>query len=214
MGFPEDSLNAHEELVLDLHPHWWFLVTSVSSVVLAILLGAWVLVQFDNKSAQGLTGVVVLAAAIFFIVRYVQWSNTHFVLTSDRLIYRSGAITRKGVEIPLERINTIFFKQGPLERILGLGDLEIESASKDGNQVFEDIRQPQKVQKEIYVQMEANENRKFDRVSQGINERGDVGAPAGPTHAQQIEDLARLRDQGLITEAEFQAKKQELLDRM
>jgi len=32
--------------------------------------------------------------------------------------------------------------------------------------------------------------------------------------AQQIEDLARLRDQGHISHAEFEAKKAELLSRM
>jgi hypothetical protein len=43
-----------------------------------------------------------------------------------------------------------------------------------------------------------------------------AAAPASPGAAvpDQIEQLARLRDQGHITDAEFEAKKAELLDRM
>ena len=82
------------------------------------------------------------------------------VLTSDRVMYRGGILQKQSIEIPLERINTVFCHQGLFERMLRLGDLEIESASKDGAQVFDDIRRPSDVQKEIYVQMEANENRK------------------------------------------------------
>ena len=87
-----------------------------------------------------------------------------------RRVSREGVIAKKGIEIPLERINTIFFQQGIFERLMGLGDLEIESASKDGAQMFDDIRKPSAVQNEIYRQMEINSNRQADRVSEGIGQ--------------------------------------------
>jgi uncharacterized membrane protein YdbT with pleckstrin-like domain len=112
----------------------------------------------------------------------------------------------------LERINTIFFHQRIFERMLGLGDLDIESASKDGAQRFEDIRNPSAVQNEIYKQMEANEIKAADRISGGINRaQGAAGSESIP---DQIAKLSALRDQGVLTEDEFQMKKQELLGRM
>lgn len=99
--------------------------------------------------------------------------------------------------------------------MVGAGDLSIESAGERGTNTFHNIRRPAVVQKEIYVQIEANENRKFDRF------RGP-GPDAGPTDAtavqgsipDQIEQLSALHQRGVISDAEFQAKKAELLDRM
>jgi hypothetical protein len=57
--------------------------------------------------------------------------------------------------------------------------------------------------------MEANENRKFDRDGRNV-------APAAPAESipDQIARLDQLRQQGVLTQAEFDAKKQQLLDRM
>ena len=68
------------------------------------------------------------------------------------------------------------------------------------------------VQNEIYRQMEANENRKFDRVGQNLAGQGQ--AARGESIPDQIEKLDQLRQKGIISEAEFEEKKRELLDRM
>jgi membrane protein YdbS with pleckstrin-like domain len=217
MPYPQDVLHANEELVLDLHPHWWYMASSLGGLAAAVVLGAVALLNDWPDWLQLLSAVFVVGTLIWFVERYIKWVSTHFVLTTDRVIYRSGVIAKKGIEIPLERINTIFFNQRIFERVLGLGDLEIESASKEGSQKFDDIRKPDAVQNEIYQQMEANEIKMADRISGGINAAhlGQASAP-GAAHSipGQIEHLARLRDQGLLTEAEFQAKKTELLGRM
>jgi hypothetical protein len=96
--------------------------------------------------------------------------------------------------------------------MLGLGDLDIESASKDGAQRFDDIRNPSAVQNEIYQQMEANQIKAADRISGGINRAH--GAAESESIPDQIAKLSALRDQGVLTEDEFQTKKQELLGRM
>ena len=79
---------------------------------------------------------------------------TYFVVTSRRVIYRTGVLSKRGVEIPLERINNINFHQRIIDRIIGAGDLDIESAGKDGQSHFDFIRHPDGVQHEIYRQME------------------------------------------------------------
>ena len=161
-----------------------------------------------------------LVTLVWFVERYIRWISTHFVLTSDRVIYRSGVIGKRGIEIPLERINTIFFQQRIFERMLGLGDLEIESASTDGAQRFDDIKNPSAVQNEIYQQMESNEIKQANRISGGINvgpcRQRRAGRTSGPEAdiPEKIAALAALRDQGHITPEEFEAKKAELLGRM
>ena len=132
------------------------------------------------------------------------------MVTSDRLIYRSGLIAKQGIEIPLERVNTVFFNQGVFERMLGAGDLSIESGGETGKQNFKDIRRPSAVQNEIYKQMELNNTRMYGGGGH------QPAAPAQPVASipEQIAQLDALRAQGALSQAEFDAKKAELLGRM
>ncbi len=210
MPYPQDAMHASEELILDLHPHWWFFAKSAAVLVVVFVLS--LVAQFGNwpDVLKVIAGIGLFVTLMWFVQRFIAWKSTHFVLTSDRVIFRSGIIAKRGIEIPLERINTIFFHQRIFERMLGLGDLDIESASKDGAQRFDDIKNPSAVQNEIYQQMERNANKQADRISSGINRTGG----GGDSIPDQIAKLSALRDQGVLTEAEFQTKKAELLGRM
>jgi uncharacterized membrane protein YdbT with pleckstrin-like domain len=205
--FSRKLLNEGEDVVLDLHPHWEFFVRSAAALVAAIVIGVVVLTRDLPGWVDALVGALVLAALIWFGLTYAKWATTNFVVTTDRLIYRHGVLSKHGIEIPLERVNTVFFSQSILERMLGSGDLVIESAGEMGRQNFSNVRKPSAVQNEIYRQMEQNENRKFDRI-------GSRQTVAGASVPEQIQQLDALRQQGVLTEAEFQAKKADLLKRM
>jgi uncharacterized membrane protein YdbT with pleckstrin-like domain len=208
--YPRENLHSNEELVLDLHPHWWTITPSLLVLGAVLVLGVLALVYDWTSPVKGLAAILIIANLIWFGLRYAQLLTTHFVLTSDRVIYRSGIVAKRGVEIPLESINAIRFSQKIWERALGLGDLKVDSASVEGVSQFENVRRPNQIQNEIYIQMEENSNRKFDRVSAGISAVGQMpdSIPA------QLEKLSELRDRGIISEEEFQAKKAELLSRM
>jgi membrane protein YdbS with pleckstrin-like domain len=211
--YPKKLLNEGEEIALDLRPHWWYFAKHiVAGVGLFILIG--LILAFTDKTPEkflaGFWGLIAVAWAVWLGIKYLQWNFTHFVVTSDRVIYRTGALSKHGVEIPMERINNINFNQGMWERIIGAGDLEIESAGKDGQSRFEDTWHPDGVQQEIYRQMEANARK---RAGWG----GPAPAPAaaaGQSIPEQLHQLADLRDRGVITPAEFEAKKAQLLERM
>ena len=229
MAFPRNLLNEKEELVLDLRPHWFFLAKPVvyfaGALILTFLAALlWKPTGTVNSVVDIACAVLVLVTLVFLVWEYLVWTSTMFVLTSDRIVSRRGVLTKSGVEIPLERVNTVFFQQGVFERMIGSGDLAIESAGERGTETFNDVRKPSVVQKEIYVQMEANENRKFDRMRGPAG--GGPGAQGGftgdPTQVQgtgqsipdQIEKLAELHQRGVLSDAEYQRKKAELLDRM
>jgi uncharacterized membrane protein YdbT with pleckstrin-like domain len=201
-------LNEGEDVVLDLHPHWEYFVKSGAALTAAIVLGIIVLANDLYGGVEAIVGLLVLAALVWFGATYAKWATTNFVVTTDRLIYRHGVLAKHGIEIPLERVNTVFFSQSILERMVGSGDLVIESAGEMGRQNFSNVRKPSAVQNEIYRQMEQNENRKFDRIGARQSDAPSANVP------EQIQQLDALRQQGVLTEAEFQAKKAELLGRM
>ena len=214
MAYPDNLVQEGETVALDLRPHWWYFSRNIlTGIPLAIILILVLSADADWVSKYGglVVGLVALAWAVWLGLKYLGWRMTYFVVTSRRVIYRSGVISKRGVEIPLERINNINFHQRLIDRIIGAGDLDIESAGKDGQSHFDFIRHPDGVQHEIYRQMEAR-NMPVAMVQQAPA----VVSPPQPGQAvpEQIEQLARLRDQGHITDAEFEAKKAELLGRM
>jgi membrane protein YdbS with pleckstrin-like domain len=221
MGYPRNLIQEHEQVALDLRPHWWFfsrnILTGIPLFIIAVLA-----LRVDGDSwastpAQVIVGVMLVAWAGWLVLEYFQWTMTYFVVTSRRVIYRTGVIAKRGVEIPLERINNINFTQRVFERILGAGSLDIESAGKEGQSHFDFIRHPDGVQHVIYDQMDARY-----RVTEGgappvaatVPAAAAAGTAPPVSVPDQIEQLARLRDQGLLTDAEFDQKKAELLGRM
>jgi len=202
--FPRKLLNEGEDVVLDLHPHWWFLAKQTLALLAAMVLGVLVLVNVDQAVVRVLAGVLIIVALGWWAVRYLDWRTTNFVVTTDRLIYRHGVLAKHGIEIPLERVNNVLFSQRLFERVLGAGDLIIESAGESGRQAFSDVRKPSAVQNEIYRQIEANENRKFDRVGRG-------GGSASV--ADELAKLEQLRRDGVLSDDEFAAQKARLLGR-
>ena len=81
--------------------------------------------------------------------------TTHFVVTSDRVIFREGVLRRRGIEIPLGRVNNVLFEQSIFERVIGAGDLMMESGGERGQQTFSDVRNPDRVQNVIHARIDA-----------------------------------------------------------
>lgn len=205
--------------MLDLRPHWWFFVRSGMALAAALIIGLFILTRDFPSWLEPIANVSATGVMIFCLawvgITYMRWVSTNFVLTTDRVITRRGMISKQGVEIPLDRINTVFFHQGILERLVGAGDLVIESASERGNERLTNIRRPSIVQMEIYVQMEENENRKFDRARVApAGSAPDVTTPQAASIPEQIAQLSELHQRGVLSDAEFTRKKAELLDRM
>jgi hypothetical protein len=96
------------------------------------------------------------------------------------------------------------------ERMIGAGDLIIQSASESGREVFGDIRHPEDVQKTIYHQGEQNQKRMYQGMGSGA--AASSSNPAGtPSMTAELQRLAELRDTGVLTESEFQNQKKKIL---
>lgn len=204
MPFPRKLLNEGEDIVLDLHPHWWFFAGPVAAVVVTAVAAIFAYTT-DVTPLRIATLLLLLAAAAWLAITYAKWATTNVVVTTDRLIDREGVLAKRGKEIPLERVNDISVNQTFFERIIGAGDVTVESGGERGQQVFADIGKPFIVQNVIYVEMERAKARDADRFA---------GAHRQLSIPEQLEKLDDLRQRGIISQAEFDAKKTQLLERM
>ena len=70
----------------------------------------------------------------------------------------NGSDFARGIEIPLGRVNNVLFNQSLLERLIGAGDLLIESGGESGQQTFTDVRNPDRVQNSIHAAIDGLRN--------------------------------------------------------
>jgi len=217
MAYPKNLLIKGEEVVLDLRPHWWFLTPRALVSVGALVLGIIVFAQtggFDDgqkgfeQSLRVLFGIAILVALGWFLMRLAKWATTEFVLTNKRVIYRYGVIAKNGKEIPLDKINTVFFDQTVFERVIGCGTVAMESAGESGKDAFTHIRKPSFVQSEIYRQMEADEAQDHEAIGRAARGGGGGSSLSMP---EQLEKLHGLHQSGAINDAEYEAQKAKLL---
>jgi uncharacterized membrane protein YdbT with pleckstrin-like domain len=202
MAFPRRLLAEGEELIMDLRPHWIGLVMPLAETALLVVAVILALVYIPDSWPTATRWAIVGIGVVLFLIHplrlIVAWATSHFVVTSDRVIHRSGWFAKQSMEIPLEKISDVKFHQSVFERVIGAGDLILESPGEFGQEVFGDVRKPEHVQKTIYEMTEANQRR-------------SMAPAAAPSLADELAKLDRLRDEGVLTEEEFQAQKARLL---
>lgn len=210
MGFPKRHLQEGEEIVVERRPHVITFAEPMIALIISTVAGA-AASQFINPLGGSTNTYISWAALVlpilslvWLFVRWLKWRSTMFVVTTERLISREGLFARSGMEIPLERVNNISSHQTFFERILGAGDLLIESGGEDGQQRYSNVRKPFELQNQINRQIERSQARDADRMAG----RRELSVP------EQIEKLAELVTSGVLTQAEFDAKKSQLLAKM
>ena len=204
MPFSPKLLNDGEEILLDLHPHWWYLAGPVAVVVVVLV---------------GTIAAVVAGIPPTVNWRWRPWSSLPWPgcccatpggtrpISCSRPTGSSiarGSSAKRGREIPLDHINDIGFDQTVFGRIIGAGSLSIESAGQRGQELFVDLPKPSRIQNEIYRQIEGGKTRRAERTAG----HRDLSIP------EQIEKLDELRRRGVLSEAEFEASKADLLNRL
>jgi uncharacterized membrane protein YdbT with pleckstrin-like domain len=223
VGFPRRLLRDGEELTLDLRPHPIAIAFNVGVGVLTIVAAILILLNIHGSGLdwlRWLTAFLAIGVILFVsLPGIIGWLTSHFVVTTERVIHRSGWISKNQKDIPLDRIQNVAFKQSVFERMIGAGDLNLESAGEESDTTFTDVRHPEHVQKTIYVAREQDEQRRVQPAATPPSAAPAMpsaataaSAPTGTAPvADELAKLATLRDQGVISESEFQAQKARLL---
>ncbi len=197
MAYPRRLLGPDESIAKEFRPHWNMILGPIVAGSVAVILAVTAMVV-EPFPARGWVAIgLPVIAVVLSIRRLANWITTQHVLTNERVIYRAGVLSRRGKEIPLEVINDVSFAQTPFERIVKAGDLLIESAGELGQSRYTDIPRPEEIQGLIYRLRE----------ERTLRMRGGSASSV----ASELESLARLLDQGILTQDEFDRQKRRLL---
>jgi membrane protein YdbS with pleckstrin-like domain len=189
MAFPRRLLRDGEELILDLRPHPVAIAFNVFVAVLVVVAMTLILINIpDSWDTWVRITAVALAILVILIVSVpgvIGWLTSHFVITSERVIHRSGWLSKHEKDIPLDRVQNITFSQSIFERMIGAGDLTLESAGEESDTMFKDVRNPEHVQKTIYVIREQDEQRRIrpdlgPRIASPSSPETPYAAPGSP----------------------------------
>ncbi|MGH9299077.1 MAG: PH domain-containing protein [Acidimicrobiales bacterium] len=169
MGFPRRLLTPGEQVVLQSNPNWSVLVRPLlaSLAIIAACVAVFVVwtgapIYFDYALLT-----VGCLAGLYLVGKLAGWRSCLLVITTIRVVYRSGVVRRTGREIPLDRIQDVTYHQTLLQRLVRAGSLTIESAGATGQEPFPDIGRPAEVQSLV--------NRLISERSEGSG--GGVGDP-------------------------------------
>lgn len=148
-------MTEDEKIVLDFHPHWTTLLKAVFFLVVAVAIAGAGIYFFPDwelrtQGRLGIGGLAVLFALVSFVVPFLRWFTTRYVLTNRRFLLRQGILSRSGRDIPLARVNDVSFEHNLVERIFGTGTLTVESGGERGQLVLKNIPQVERVQAELY----------------------------------------------------------------
>lgn len=212
MGFAEKHLNPDEELLLNFKPHWKALVPSILwTILIAAALGAslWLVPKsWQEKLPLGLllTTAALVVWLILALPTIVAWLAAEYVLTDERLVARTGVFRRVTYDIPVDQINSVTIRQGFIDRLLRVGDLVVESASQSGDAVLRSVPRPTDVQNMIARAKDPGLARNTTAATADANVAGGSLAVG-----ERLEELEGLHSRGLVTDAEYAAKRSQLL---
>ncbi len=242
MTFPRRLLTEGEEVVVELRPHWAFLGWPLVATVAAAGLAVAIDVAFRHAPAgvgDVLLGVFAVAA-LWLAGRTLRWVTTSLVLTTTRIVERSGVLGRRALELRLERINELSYHQSLPGRLARTGELMVETGGESGVIIFEHVPRPAAFQSLITEQISAFHDARRVRFGGPVDVPGVApGAPfhadtpptggpavpmtpapmpgpaaAAPSVADRLMQLGELRRRGIVSAAEFEAKKAELLQQL
>ena len=207
----DQHLQPGEEILYRAHPSRIPLIAPLLGVL--FVFGVGIAVAAFNPANRPVIWIVCAIPILLFLGvagrRWLRLLAREYILTNHRLIQQSGLLGKRSIDSYLEKINNIEHAQTLWGRVLGYGDLKIDTANAEEPSLFTNIADPLGFKRAISAAAEAY------RMSLSRPAAAPTSAPAPPvpiSSAERLRQLKGLFDDGLISQAEFEAKRKQLLD--
>lgn len=213
MSYLDELMGEGETILFQTRQHWFVVFARVvGEFMLLLLLGAAAAVARRTWQPNGrlialVAGIVALVLLLSALRDILRWLNEQFVVTDRRVLQLQGVLTKNVLDSSLEKINDVELRQSFLGRLFNYGSIEILTASQEAINRMDNIHDPLQFKRAMQ-----DARARYD----GYLSRGPMAGYAQPTSDVQalLEQLALLRDHGILTDAEFEAKKRDVLSRI
>jgi membrane protein YdbS with pleckstrin-like domain len=229
MAYIDSLLGNGEQILYVARQHIFVLVANILTelTLIALLVAAGVAsnMAFDTSSVVvgGITAsnlILLICVGISVIVLfsgaadYMRWNAEQYIITDRRVMQVRGVLNKRVTDSSLEKINDVELRQSLLGRMLNFGSVEILTASgEEGVNLMDRIEGPLEF-KRAMLEAKHNHERGYGYLEPAY-QPSRVATPNAPADIQRtLEELAALRDRGILSNDEFEAKKRELLSRI
>ncbi len=145
-----------------------------------------------------------------FIAALMQRAASEFAVTNRRVMIKVGLVQRRTLELNLAKVESIEIDQSFWGRLLGFGSIEVIGTGGTRER-FDHIGSPLEFRKAVHEAAEAMQE------SQGAQRGGVEALPAAAAEVDPETRLAQAKqmlDKGLITQPEFEAIRQRIIETM
>ena len=203
-NYLEGLLGENEQIILATHQHWFVLFGKIFLELLLIVIIIVAVLSTYTIYPFAFYGIFLVVVPMLGMLNDILvWRNKAYIVTNRRVIQISGVFNKDVVDSSLEKVNDVKMSQSFLGRVFGYGDIEILTASELGVNLFHEINEPVEFKQAM---LNAKERMGYDEVGGDARPQTDI-----PTLIARLDDL---RKKGIVSEAEFQEKKAELLGKM
>lgn len=226
MPFPARLLTEGEEIVHESKQHWIALRDEIAYTVVWLVLWILVVPWLDFALDEWIAWLLTLAWAIRVGLGVARWYSTDLIFTTERLIYRTGIMEKSGYEVQAARLIDVGFTQSFWQRMVGAGDLIVDTDAH-AKTVIRDVPDPIGLSALMETRAVEDERPVPQRRLPGeptppvdpnrLTSRQAERSPGGSsearlTRAEQLEILARLHNDGKLTDEEFMLEKRRVLE--
>jgi uncharacterized membrane protein YdbT with pleckstrin-like domain len=125
MGYVDKNLLPGETVIYRAHLHPIIFALPAFLAIVGVLLVAVALTS-TTLVALAVAGVlVVVAAVIVALPRYIRLKSSEFAITEKRVLVKTGVVRRHTLELLLSKVETIGVEQGVLGRMLNYGTITV-----------------------------------------------------------------------------------------
>lgn len=233
MAYIDELLGRGEKILYVGRQHTFVLVSNILTelILIGVLIAAGVASQaaFPNRVFAGqpvgalvLVACTVISLIVLFsaILDYFRWNNEQYIVTDQRVLQIRGIFNKRVSDSSLEKINDVVLNQSWLGQIFDFGDIEVITGADMGANYIQRIAHPLGFK---HAMMEAKQqyNRGFgyldpQAVAAYVQAQDRTPVENQPQNSVEhtLQTLAALRDQGILSQDEFETKKRELLSRI
>jgi uncharacterized membrane protein YdbT with pleckstrin-like domain len=205
-NYVQSMLGENERILLVTRQHWFVLFSAILAevVVTLIVIAAITALTVISLNPLAAFGFLLVLIPVAIMLRDIMvWYNREYIVTNRRVIQIFGVFNKSVVDSSLEKVNDVKMSQSFFGRLFDYGDVEILTGSELGVNLFKRIGDPVKFKTAM---LNAKEKLGFEEMGAHVQQTDDIPA--------MISKLDELRQKGILTEAEFQSKKKELLAKM
>lgn len=203
------ALKKDEKLLLVIRHHWLQLLMPFFVWILVSTLSAYFI------PGTGIVVIIILGTALYPLFVYFNWVHNIWAVTNMRVIDEGGFFTRYAKESPLDKINNIEYDQSFWGRILGYGDVDIQTAAEMGETSYQMIHHPKLLKDTITHAQEEYKNiqvnNQAEQLARAIARNTVVSKPSETMIADELKKMFELFQAGAITQEEYLEQKNRLL---